>query len=93
MNKYNCWEFMKCGREPGGRKIAELDICPVTTNTSVNGTNSGKNGGRICWAIAGVISPKKQCTCFMKQNSCLTCNFLKLVNEEEGDVNFQFLLL
>jgi hypothetical protein len=25
--KQNCWEYMKCGREPGGEKVAELGIC------------------------------------------------------------------
>jgi len=24
----NCWEFKKCGREPGGEKASELGICP-----------------------------------------------------------------
>ena len=25
--KQNCWEYMKCGREPEGEKVAELGIC------------------------------------------------------------------
>jgi hypothetical protein len=88
--KQNCWEFMKCGREPGGRKVAELDICPVTTNTSVNGTNSGKNGGRICWTIAGTLSGGKVLGTFAKEKfTCVTCDFFKLVEKEEGIDNFK----
>ncbi len=50
--KQNCWEYNKCGREPSGINTAKLGICPATTNTSANGFNGGKNGGRICWTIA-----------------------------------------
>jgi len=28
--KLNCWEFKKCGRQPGGPKVAELGVCPAT---------------------------------------------------------------
>ena len=27
--KMNCWEFMRCGREAGGRNIDQLGICPA----------------------------------------------------------------
>jgi len=29
MAKLNCWEFMKCGREVGGKNVKELGICQV----------------------------------------------------------------
>ncbi|MGE5174112.1 MAG: two-CW domain-containing protein, partial [Betaproteobacteria bacterium] len=28
MEKLNCWEHKKCGRQPGGHKVAELGVCP-----------------------------------------------------------------
>ena len=40
--KQNCWEFMKCGREPGGERVKELGVCPVALDSSANGINSGK---------------------------------------------------
>ncbi len=51
--KQNCWEFLKCGRGSGGK--AEHSTCPASTDTSANGLNEGKNGGRICWAISGTF--------------------------------------
>lgn len=30
--KLNCWEFKKCGREPGGLKARERGACPATVN-------------------------------------------------------------
>ena len=31
MSLINCWEVKKCGREPGGAKVAELGVCPAST--------------------------------------------------------------
>ncbi len=54
-NPLNCWEIMECGREPGGSKASVLGICPAAEMTSYNGSNHGRNGGRICWAIVGTL--------------------------------------
>jgi hypothetical protein len=51
MNKQNCWEYKKCGREPNGLKALELGICPASTEKKIDKVNSGKNGGRACWAL------------------------------------------
>ncbi len=45
--KINCWEFMKCGREPGGARASELGTCVAATDSSYGGINAGKNAGRI----------------------------------------------
>jgi len=34
--KKNCWEFMKCGREPGGVNAIELGVCRAATETSTS---------------------------------------------------------
>ncbi len=81
----NCWEFMKCGREPGGDHIAELGVCPATVDNSFNGINRGKKGGRICWSIAGTFCGGEiQGTFAEKRESCQKCNFFKIVQAEEG---------
>lgn len=49
--RVNCWEFLKCGREPGGIHAAEKGVCPAAMDGGVNGINGGKNGGRCCWTI------------------------------------------
>lgn len=35
--RQNCWEFKKCGREPGGAKASELGVCPAATDASSDG--------------------------------------------------------
>jgi hypothetical protein len=82
--KLNCWEFKKCGREPGGNKISELGICPSAIETRTNGINEGKNGGRACWAIAGTLcGGKTQGTLAQKFGNCFDCEFYNLVIQEE----------
>jgi len=78
--KQNCWEHMKCGREPGGDKVAELGLCRVAIDKSLNGLNSGINGGRICFAIAGTFCGGEVQGTFAKElGSCTKCEFYKLL--------------
>ena len=87
----NCWEAKKCGREPGGAKVSELGICPAATDMSSNGINSGKNGGRMCWAITGTFcGGEVQGSFAQKQLSCMACEFYIQVKQEEGS-NFNLL--
>jgi CRP-like cAMP-binding protein len=83
--KMNCWEFMKCGREPGGQNVGELGVCRAAINESYDGINDGANAGRICWAVAGTCCQNKiQGTYAEKRKSCISCPFYKTVQEEEG---------
>jgi hypothetical protein len=83
--KINCWEFHKCGREPGGTEVAEFGVCPASESKQHNGKNGGINGGRYCWKIAGTL-----CDIYTKNNKpekilkCVTCKFYKLVQDEQG---------
>jgi len=82
--KLNCWQFMRCGREHGGKNADELGVCPATTDSSFNGINSGKNAGRICWAVAGTFcNGKIQGTFAEKRRSCVHCNFFKSIISQE----------
>ncbi len=84
-SKQNCWEFKKCGKEPGGAKVSEFGVCPSATDTSANRLNGGENAGRICWAIAGTFCDGKVQGVFAeKKNTCIGCDFFCKVNEEEG---------
>jgi predicted Ser/Thr protein kinase len=83
--KLNCWEVMMCGREPGGKKIAEDGVCPAAGDRSWDGINAGKCGGRICWAVAGTFCGGcTQGSYVEKRTSCLDCDFYQMVQEEEG---------
>ncbi len=85
MAKANCWEAKKCGREPGGANVSQLGVCPVCTEARVTGMNGGKNGGRVCWAVAGTLcGGKVQGSFAVKLPNCLNCEFYKRVLREEG---------
>ncbi len=83
--KQNCWEFKECGREAGGKSVAEFGVCPATEETRLNNVHGGKNAGRACWVIAGTFcGDKAQGTFAQKEKTCLICDFYKSVRKEEG---------
>ena len=88
--KVNCWQHMKCGREPGGKHASKLGVCPAAADKSFDGLNQGKNAGRFCWAVAGTFcSGTVQGSFAEKRESCLTCDFFNKVRAEEGSANLQ----
>jgi hypothetical protein len=83
--KANCWEFKKCGRQPGGSRANELGVCPAYTEKRLHHVNGGMAAGRACWAIAGTLCGGKVQGFFaLKMGTCLQCDFYKLVLAEEG---------
>jgi hypothetical protein len=82
--KLNCWQYKKCGREPGGVRESELGVCPAAIEGRADGINNGKKGGRVCWAIAGTLCEGEvQGTYASKIGFCLQCDFCQLVLREE----------
>lgn len=82
--KKNCWEFKKCGRQPGGHKTQELGVCPVTTHQNLTGVHGGANAGRACWVVAGSLCGGKiQGSYAQKLSNCWRCDFMVRVKEEE----------
>lgn len=85
MSKINCWEFKKCGREPGGRNESEFGTCPAAIEFTIDGMNQGKNGGRSCWAVSGTFCEDEiQGTFASKLSDCTQCDFYRLVVKEQG---------
>lgn len=81
----NCWEFKKCGREPGGVKSKELGVCPAATESRLININSGKKGGRACWAVTGTLCGGKiQGSFATKLGNCMNCDFFIQVWKEEN---------
>lgn len=81
----NCWDFHRCGRQPGGAKEKEIGVCPVTTAKAFDGMHAGKNGGRVCWAISSTLCKgERQGNFANKAKDCLQCDFYNLVHREEG---------
>ncbi len=92
MIKLNCWEFKKCGREPGGVKADELGVCPVVNEKKVDGLHGGINGGRVCWVITGTLcGGEVQGEYAKKIENCTSCEFYQEVRKEE-DINFLHVL-
>jgi hypothetical protein len=85
LEKPNCWEFKKCGREPGGARIAELGVCAAATEALADGIHGGTNAGRACWAVAGTLcGGKVQGTYAAKFDNCLKCEFYLATAREQG---------
>jgi len=92
--KLNCWEYKKCGREPGGKNVNELGICPATADKRLDGTHNGKNFGRVCWILAGTYCKGEvQGTFAKKFGVCSKCEFYKLVQNEEFPATNSIILL
>lgn len=53
--KQNCWEFKRCGREPGGVNVYKLGLCPATKEPRLHGVHGGEQAGRACWIVAGTF--------------------------------------
>jgi len=82
--KPDCWEFKRCGRQPGGEKAGELGVCPAATDRELDGLHCGQNAGRACWLVAGTMcGGKVQGTFAQKYGNCETCDFFRAVIEEE----------
>jgi len=79
----NCWEYLACGREPGGDKVAELGVCKVTIRgpgLNAEARNGGTAYGRACWTVAGTsCGGEVQGTFAKKHANCLKCSFYQEV--------------
>ena len=86
--KMNCWEYMRCGRQPGGCRVPELCECPAAVlPVYPDGQyNGGTCLGRRCWRMAGTLCGEEvQGTFATKINDCRECSFYRKVKEEEGE--------
>ena len=85
MSKQNCWEAKKCGRQPGGAKVAEFGVCPAATMTESDGFCDGKNGGRACAYVTGTFCGGTiQGTHKDKEKNCASCTFYQDIKKEHG---------
>lgn len=91
-SRQNCWEFLRCGREPGGTFAEKDGPCPASVDAGSDGVNSGTRAGRICWAVCGTFCGERpQGTESSKLLSCFGCGFFTRVLQEEGLANFKLL--
>ncbi len=89
-SKLNCWQYMRCGREPGGANAASQGVCPAATDRSYDGIHSGQCAGRFCWAVSGTFcGGVVQGTFARKRDLCTRCHFYQRVQAEEGTANLR----
>ena len=81
----NCWESMRCGREPGGPRSHEMGVCPAVIENRLDGSNGGLNAGRACWVVQGTLCHGQPCNDpEEKFETCARCEFYHSVQREEG---------
>jgi hypothetical protein len=61
-------------------------VCPAAVASQADCINGGKNGGRVCWIIAGTMCAGEVAGTFAaKVGDCLACDFYGHVLREEGE--------
>ncbi|MCP4338485.1 MAG: serine/threonine-protein phosphatase [Desulfobulbaceae bacterium] len=82
--KLNCWEYKKCGREPGGNKADKDGICPAAAEKTFDTFNNGINAGRACWLVAGTFCDDQVSGTFAEKiDTCRNCDFYKQIQADE----------
>ncbi len=82
--KLNCWEYKKCGREPGGNKADKYGVCPAAAEKTFDTFNHGINAGRACWLVAGTFCDNKASGTFAEKiDTCRNCDFYKMIQDDE----------
>ena len=85
--KLNCWDFMGCGLQRGGKRVREADygVCPAAEETRLEGVHGGTYAGRACWMVSHTHCNRTvQGTSEEKRAFCMDCDFYKSVQEEEA---------
>lgn len=87
MPRLNCWEYMRCGREPNGLRVGSRGVCQAALEYAASDMHGGKNGGRVCWAVSGTLCGGcVQGSFACKIKDCMQCDFYNLVQKEEDEV-------
>ena len=82
----NCWEYYKCGREPGGYNTDSCGLCQAALSRSYDGENGGVNAGRCCWRVSGsLFGGNADCIRMQEVGNCRACEFFQLVKVEEAE--------
>ncbi|MBI5497746.1 MAG: hypothetical protein HY904_22255 [Deltaproteobacteria bacterium] len=85
MPSTNCWEFKKCGREPGGSRVREMGPCPAATCAPADGFLGGSQGGRACAYLTGTFcSGVVEGTYRIKEKQCQECDFYRHLRASHG---------
>ena len=85
MGLQNCWEYVRCGNNRAEGGCGGAGGCPAYHAERFDGLNGGRNGGRICWAVAGTYCEGEvKGVLAEKRSSCRLCGFFRKVEREQG---------
>ncbi len=84
MPEQRCWEFKKCGRQPGGSKAGELGVCPAAAEALTTGSHPERQGCLACWAITGKFSGEGVQGSPERLGDCIRCDYLKQNESKDG---------
>ena len=85
----NCWEYMRCGREPDGVHAGKEGVCPAAVDAGSDGVNGGRYAGRCCWLISGTLCHGAVQGKFAKKlSTCFSCDFYQLVLKQEAGLTY-----
>lgn len=89
-NRINCWEYNRCGLEPGGANTDRNGVCPAASDNTFSGINAGQKAGRFCWAVSGTLCKNRQQGQYVqKREECQDCDFYHMVIAEQGTRNLR----
>lgn len=81
----NCWEFRKCGREPGGSLAVTEGVCAAAVFAAADGYLGGEKGGRACCFVTGTLCEELvQGSYRDKSKACWDCDFYQMLRREHG---------
>lgn len=80
ITKLNCWEFMKCGRQPGVSTLMTSGCVLLRGRADLMVFMTERIAGRACWVVAGSLCGGTiQGSFAEKFRNCEKCNFYKRV--------------
>ena len=70
----NCWEYMKCGRIPGGENVDEHGVCPAYPDH-----------GHLCASVEGTVCQGPLEMAFTRKAAyCTMCDFYLSEHHAKG---------
>lgn len=73
----NCWDYMKCGFEKGGKNTQDRGVCPAFPD---HGNTCARVAGTLCGGtVQGIFA--------VKLLSCLKCAFYNSPNYKKAYLN------
>ena len=85
MANQNCWEFKKCGREPGGAEIYRTGHMPAATDKRLSNVHGGVKGTSLLGAHRNILRGLSAGDVCLEAEELHGVRILKLVETQERE--------